>query len=191
MLARKSCTRLFLLILGWLNILSVEKVQWFRTQADMMQWVEEVELIEDDFCRLIRGLETTAKVWRTLSNGTPLLYDPRRHTSPPEGDVEPWSIKWHNISRRVLSTGLFQSQTEVTPDVAHSYLAYAHQTAAMYDKMAQKARDLFSEAGGAWPSPGESLSDLLRRRRPRITVDWKEENQRKQESVNNRAKDYV
>lgn len=45
-----------------------KKVQWFRAQADMMRWVEEVELLEEEFRRLIRGLEKMASIWDSLSS---------------------------------------------------------------------------------------------------------------------------
>ncbi len=44
-----------------------EKVQWFRSQADMERWVEEAELLEEEFRRLIRGCEKMASVWLSLT----------------------------------------------------------------------------------------------------------------------------
>jgi len=47
-----------------------EKVQCFRAQVDMQHWVEEVELLEEDFRRLVCGFQKMDKVWTSLSNST-------------------------------------------------------------------------------------------------------------------------
>jgi len=33
----------------------------------MERWVEEVELLEEDFCHLVRGCQKMDKVWTSLS----------------------------------------------------------------------------------------------------------------------------
>ncbi|KAJ2913710.1 hypothetical protein MD484_g6700, partial [Candolleomyces efflorescens] len=45
----------------------VKKVHWFRTRADMMRWVEEVEILEEDFRRLVRAAESMAAFWTSVN----------------------------------------------------------------------------------------------------------------------------
>jgi hypothetical protein len=51
----------------------------------------------------------------------------------------------------------------------NGFVAYAHETSAMYTSMGVKARDYFSQAGGAWPVDGQDLEEHVRARRPRMT----------------------
>lgn len=44
-----------------------KKVQWFRAQADMMRWVEEAELLEEEYRRLIRACAMMGDVWASIS----------------------------------------------------------------------------------------------------------------------------
>jgi hypothetical protein len=120
-----------------------EKVQWFRAQADMERWVEEVELLEEDFRRLVRGCQTMDRVWTSLSNSTvsPRYVDP---TIP--------------------------STIAIIPSNGHR--AYALQKAAMFRKMAVISNRALTDAGGGWPGEGETLSQYVWRKRPQITVDW-------------------
>jgi len=128
--------------------MKAKKVQWFRAHADMMRWVEEVELLEEEFCRLIRGLEKMALIWESLSS-TPYA-----------------ELKYHPTATLSSSATL------------PGYSAYAARKATMYHKMSMKERDRFKNAGGRWPAESESLSEHVRQRRPALTVDWTEvENQ--------------
>ncbi|KAJ8509466.1 hypothetical protein ONZ45_g8368 [Pleurotus djamor] len=43
------------------------KVRWFRAKADMWRWQEELEILEAEFQRTIRGFERMAEVWELLS----------------------------------------------------------------------------------------------------------------------------
>jgi hypothetical protein len=44
-----------------------DRVQWFRAQADMERWQEEVEILEEEFRRAIRGFEKMEQVWSSLA----------------------------------------------------------------------------------------------------------------------------
>jgi len=46
-------------------------VQWFRAEAEMERWREELEAKQADFLRCIRTFGKMADVWRTLSTGGP------------------------------------------------------------------------------------------------------------------------
>jgi len=55
-----------------LNLLIlVDRVQWFRAQADMWRWQEELEILEEEFRRTARAFDRMAFVWKELA---------RRHT---------------------------------------------------------------------------------------------------------------
>ncbi|KAL0568821.1 hypothetical protein V5O48_013154 [Marasmius crinis-equi] len=41
----------------------LESVPWFRAKADMYRWLEEKELLEEEFRRLIQACEKMAEVW--------------------------------------------------------------------------------------------------------------------------------
>lgn len=45
----------------------------------------------------------------------------------------------------------------------------------MYFQMADEARKCFIKGGGEWPAAGESLTAMLRRRRPKLSVDWEDD----------------
>ncbi|KAJ3502808.1 hypothetical protein NMY22_g18461 [Coprinellus aureogranulatus] len=48
-------------------LLEVEKVHWFRAQADMMRWVEEVELLEEDLRRVSRSAKRMHDFWSSAA----------------------------------------------------------------------------------------------------------------------------
>ena len=125
-------------------LITAKKVQWFRAHADMMRWVEEVELLEEEFRRLIRGLEKMASIWESLS-------------SLPSAELK------HRPTVTLSSNATLPG-----------YSAYAARKAAMYREMTEKERDRFKNAGGQWPAENESLSEHIRQRRPALTVDWTE-----------------
>jgi hypothetical protein len=108
---------------------TAKKVQWFRAHADMMRWVEEVELLEEEFRRLIRGLEKMATIWESLS-------------SLPSAELK------HRPTVAISSNATLPG-----------YSAYAARKAAMYREMTEKERDRFKNAGGQWPAENESLSE--------------------------------
>ncbi|KAF9471253.1 hypothetical protein BDN70DRAFT_977471 [Pholiota conissans] len=126
-----------------LSILTTaEKVQWFRARADMERWIEEVDLLQEEFRRVIRGCEKMAEVWATMS---------------------------HQISSKYCSED--RSPLLPAPSRA-GYTAYALQKSAMYRQMAVRAQKAFTDAGGESPSDGETLSEHVLRRRPVTNVDW-------------------
>lgn len=47
------------------------KAQWFRARADMMRWTEEVELLDEKWRRLIRGLDEMSALWKSMSQTPP------------------------------------------------------------------------------------------------------------------------
>ncbi|PBK58531.1 hypothetical protein ARMSODRAFT_842227, partial [Armillaria solidipes] len=52
------------------------KVQWFRARADMDRWIEEVEILEEEFRRFIRACDKMSQVWKDLSEDRPQHYSP-------------------------------------------------------------------------------------------------------------------
>jgi hypothetical protein len=126
-----------------LYVLLAKKVQWHRARADMMRWVEEVEILEEEFRRLIRALEKMSSVWKSISE------------SPTTGV----SLKYPTTFD--LSTAPHAGQ-----------IAYASRKAAIYQKMVDIEREQFKKTGGQWPAENESLSDHVLGRRPALTVDW-------------------
>jgi hypothetical protein len=110
----------------------------------MMRWVEEVELLEEEFRRLIRGLEKMVLIWESLS-----------------------SLPSAKLKHRPTMT---LSSSATLP----GYSAYAARKAAMYREMTEKERNRFKKVGGRWPAENESLSEHVRQRRPALTVDWTE-----------------
>ena len=69
---------------------------------------------------------------------------------------------------------LWGSAAEGGQKEGEGYVAYAHQKAAMFRKMAQRSRELFKDKKvcGGWPGEGESLTEYLRACRPSLLVDW-------------------
>ena len=51
--------------------LAAEQVQWFRAQADTERWVEEVDLLEEEFRRFVRSCEKMESVWLELTTTSP------------------------------------------------------------------------------------------------------------------------
>ncbi|KAL0058117.1 hypothetical protein AAF712_015211 [Marasmius tenuissimus] len=45
----------------------LERVPWFRARADVQRWVEEVELLEEEFRRMISGCEKMSVVWESAA----------------------------------------------------------------------------------------------------------------------------
>jgi len=45
----------------------VDHVQWFRDRAQMQRWEEEIEILEEEFCRTVRSFERMAQVWTQLA----------------------------------------------------------------------------------------------------------------------------
>ena len=60
----------------FLIYLTAEKVQWFRAQADTERWVEEVDLLEEEFRRLIRSCNKMEAVWLELAASVSQKYQP-------------------------------------------------------------------------------------------------------------------
>lgn len=120
-----------------------EKVQWFRARADMERWIEEADLLQEEFRRLIRGCEKMAEVWSSITGSISAKYATEEGRSP-----------------------LLPSPPR------RGYVAYASQKSSMYREMARRAREHFCDAGGESPSNGESLTDHVLRRRPVTEVDW-------------------
>ncbi|KAG6848674.1 hypothetical protein H0H93_014968 [Arthromyces matolae] len=127
-------------------LVATEKVQWFRARADMERWVEEVELLEEEFRRLIRSCRRMREVWTDLA----------RIPSPTTTTTK-YPVK-RSISGESKTCG---------------YTVYALQKADMYKQMEIDASTLFlaKEVDGSWPSEGETLRDHIMKRRPPMTVD--------------------
>ncbi|KAL0061228.1 hypothetical protein AAF712_011987 [Marasmius tenuissimus] len=108
----------------------IERVPWFRARADVHRWLEEVELLEEEFRRMIKGCEKMSEVWKLTA-----------------------------VESRGKGEG---------------YGAYAYHKSDMFARMAWNGREVFEsvKVGGGWPAEGQTLSDYLRSRRPRLTVDW-------------------
>jgi len=45
----------------------IDRVQWFRAQADMWRWQEELEILEEEFRRTARAFDRMAFVWKELA----------------------------------------------------------------------------------------------------------------------------
>jgi hypothetical protein len=48
-------------------LLSGERVQWFRAEADMQRWQEQVEQKEAELLRIIRSFDKMKETWTALS----------------------------------------------------------------------------------------------------------------------------
>jgi hypothetical protein len=44
-----------------------DRVQWFRSEAEVLRWLEQVELKHFEFIRLIRSFRYTSSVWRAAA----------------------------------------------------------------------------------------------------------------------------
>lgn len=123
-----------------------KQVQWFRAKADMDRWMEEVEILEEEFRRYIRACQAMSSYWGEMS-------------------AHQWGP--YKLPR---STAGF--------DGTCGYRVYAAQKADMFQEIAAYAEERFTDpkVGGAWAEKGEDLTQFLRARRPRMTVDWSVDN---------------
>lgn len=111
-------------------------------------WVEEVDLLEEEMRRLKRSCEKMEQVWKTLPLSTSINL---RYVNP-------------------------KSPINMAIAPSAGCRAYAAQKASMYKTMAEDAQRLFTEvAKGGYTSSNESLSEYVKRNRPRLTVDWEKE----------------
>lgn len=46
---------------------AVDRVQWFRARADMERWQEEVEILEEELWRMVRGCQRMDVVWTKMA----------------------------------------------------------------------------------------------------------------------------
>ncbi|KAK1215180.1 hypothetical protein PQX77_022217 [Marasmius sp. AFHP31] len=49
----------------------VQRVRWFRARADMRRWIEEKEVLEEEFRRYIMACNRMADIWKEVSQVTP------------------------------------------------------------------------------------------------------------------------
>ncbi|KAK1217927.1 hypothetical protein PQX77_019402 [Marasmius sp. AFHP31] len=49
----------------------VQRVRWFRARADMWRWIEEKEILEEEFRRYIVACKRMADIWEKVSQATP------------------------------------------------------------------------------------------------------------------------
>ncbi|KAK0207491.1 hypothetical protein IW262DRAFT_1282072, partial [Armillaria fumosa] len=135
------------------------RVQWFRTHADTQHWIEEVEILEQEFCRYICACQKMEQVWDTMCQETDL------HQS------------WHALDLKDSVSETYQLKEAASSDVTSGYRVYVAQKASMYQTMWQTAKKAFVKCGGGWPDTEEELSAYVSARRPQITVDWQAENE--------------
>ncbi|KAJ8087597.1 hypothetical protein PM082_006430 [Marasmius tenuissimus] len=48
----------------------LQRVPWFRAKADAQRWIEEVEILEEEFRRMIAGCNKMGEVWQRAAEGT-------------------------------------------------------------------------------------------------------------------------
>lgn len=53
-----------------INSIAADRVQWFRARADMERWVEEGEISEEEFRRLIRACDMMKDIWSKLADSS-------------------------------------------------------------------------------------------------------------------------
>ncbi|KAK7025384.1 hypothetical protein VNI00_016020 [Paramarasmius palmivorus] len=53
------------------DVEQLDSVPWFRTRADLHRWIEEIELLEEEFRRLVRASEKMCETWRRLGSSGP------------------------------------------------------------------------------------------------------------------------
>ncbi|KAG7096147.1 hypothetical protein E1B28_006820 [Marasmius oreades] len=127
-------------------VLEAERIQWFRAKADMERLIEEIEILEEEFRRLVRSCQSLSSYWSQLA------------------DVPPSPF----FSRFQLAKSV---QTFIEGP-QNPYCVYAAQKSALYDKMAKETEKKFRKLGGCWPGETEDLNAFFRRQRPTVTVDW-------------------
>ena len=44
-----------------------DPIQWFPTSANMEWWIEEVDIVEEEFCRLVMSCDTVSRTWISLA----------------------------------------------------------------------------------------------------------------------------
>ncbi|KAK7027953.1 hypothetical protein VNI00_015036 [Paramarasmius palmivorus] len=127
----------------------VKRVRWFRAYADVWRWIEEKEILEEEFRRFIRACERMASIWNDVA------------VRPPPAHSE--------LSKAVLTR---PSAPATTPPPNSGYVIYARSKAHMYTKMGMDARQRFTTVGGGWPAPAQDLWNYLDKRRPDLTIQW-------------------
>ncbi|KAK0466508.1 hypothetical protein IW261DRAFT_1574497 [Armillaria novae-zelandiae] len=130
------------------------RVQWFSTRADTERWMEEVEILEQEFRRFITACKKMEQVWDTI----------HAENSPVQ--------LWHALNSTEDNLANYQLQISLNDKATCGYRVYAAQKARMYQQMWKKADKDFLAVGGGWPSSEEKLEEYMVEQRPKIRVDW-------------------
>jgi hypothetical protein len=125
-------------------VTQVKKVHWFWTQADMMWWVEEVKILEEDFQHLVRAAECMETFWGSVTK------------SP-------------KTCRYWVPKNVAMESIDMT-----GYIVYMQQKADMYCQMASNTWESFASAGGDWPRDDKTVAEYALRCWPDLSVDWTE-----------------
>ncbi|KAF9013711.1 hypothetical protein BDZ89DRAFT_1222295 [Hymenopellis radicata] len=119
-----------------------EQVQWFRAKADMDRWMEEVETLEEEFRRYIRGCQSMSSYWTDMS-------------------ANQWGP--YTFSRCIGNFDATSGYRVYAAQKADMYQEIADHA---------EKRFSATKVGGAWPGEKDDLNNFVRSRRPRLTVDW-------------------
>ncbi|KAF7975232.1 hypothetical protein HWV62_10194 [Athelia sp. TMB] len=93
-------------------------------------------------------------------------------------DMEAWVVEIEILEEEFRRTICgFEKMVAVWGRLAsdstkRGHSAYGMQKAAMYKRMADECRGKFVAASGAWPKDGQSLSDYIKARRPKMSFDF-------------------
>lgn len=129
------------------DIPAAEKVHWFRTRAEMMRWVEEVEILGQEFRRFVEGAQRMEEFWGGV----------------PSKDFDHLYLNKHDVHH--LAGGISLGE-----------VVYARQKSSMYKRMATDARHAFLKLGGSWPESNESVDEHVSRLRPSLDINWTSSN---------------
>lgn len=80
-------------------------MRWFRARADMQRWVEEVEILEEEFRRFIRGCEKMSSVWDSLAGTLPVKYGIRLNSpnGAPTSGYRVYALQKASMYQRMAS----------------------------------------------------------------------------------------
>ncbi|KAL0567912.1 hypothetical protein V5O48_014083 [Marasmius crinis-equi] len=120
----------------------VKRVRWHRARADMWRWIEEKEVLEEEFRRYIAACDKMAEIWKEVSK-------------------EPPSDSKLNVALTAMNS----------PNMS-GYSVYATQKSRYYRRMAKHARERFVQVGGGWPVDGQTLWEYMDARRPNVEISW-------------------
>ena len=114
-----------------------DRVRWFRSEAEVLRWLEQVELKYCEFFRLVSSLERVSRYWMDVATNQTL-----------DQGFSAYSLRQAALFKALLSNAIAEFETYSTRDVIGEEIDYTTVTyRGLMEKLA-KHRDLFLRENG-------------------------------------------